>query len=232
MFPETRCPRCARPPPSGSSSSRSPAAPLLLTGRISFTSAQREQLRERWARGEAALVSLWERLSGVDANRGIVNELQKVATRAPHQAPRNGPERLVHAEYWHREAWVRIRQLVQARLAPLEPAPHEYLEVFWWLLEREYVPRIRLVASESLEDARAALIEVAYELWDAQRQDIPEDERWPGPRWARLDALAGRADESRGGPDGERVRGVSASSSSGTESAPRRCAGGGIRHAW
>ena len=184
------------------------APPLLLTGRLPFTSAQREQLRQRWARGEAALVALWERLAGVDANRGIVNELQKVATRAPHQPPRNGPERLVHAEYWHREAWVRVRQLVQARLAPLEPAPHEYLDVFWWLLEREYVPRVRLAASESLDDARAALIEVAYELWDAQRQDIPEDERWPDARWTRLDALAWRADESRGGPDGERVRGV------------------------
>lgn len=184
------------------------ASPMLLTGRLPFTSAQREQLRECWARGEAALVALWERLSGVDANRGIVNELQKVATRAPHHPPRTGPERLVHAEYWHQEAWVRVRQLVQARLAPLEPAPHEYLDIFWWLLEREYVPRIRLGASEALEDARAALIEVAYELWDAQRQDIPEDERWPAARWARLEELAWRADESRGGPDGERVRGV------------------------
>ncbi|PTL81498.1 hypothetical protein [Vitiosangium sp. GDMCC 1.1324] len=184
------------------------AAPMLLSGRIPFTSAQREQLRQHWSKGEAALASLWNRLSGVDANRGIVTELQKVATRAPHQPPRNGPERLVHAEYWHQEAWARVRQLVQVRLAPLEPAPHEYLTVLWWLFEREYAPRVRLPASEGLEDTRAGLIEVAYELWDAQRQDIPEDERWPAARWARLEEQAWRADEARGGADGERVRGV------------------------
>ncbi|WNG43710.1 hypothetical protein F0U60_06065 [Archangium minus] len=184
------------------------AHPILLTGRIPLTSAQREQLHQRWAKGEAALASLWNRLSGVDANRGIVTELQRVATRAPSHPPRNGPERLVHAEYWHQEAWARVRQLVEVRLAPIQLEPDEYLKVFWWLLEREYAPRVRLTASDSLADARAGLIEVAYELWDAQRPDIPEDERWTAARWARLEEQAWRADEDRGGADSERVRAV------------------------
>ncbi|HEX8536189.1 MAG TPA: hypothetical protein VF664_01905, partial [Cystobacter sp.] len=86
-----------------------------------------------------------------------------------------------------------------------EPDPSECLAVMWWLFEREYAPHVRLHAPGLLEDARAALFEVAYELWDAQRPDIPDDERWTPARWARLDKLAGQADEGRQGPDGERV---------------------------
>ncbi|MCY1073947.1 hypothetical protein [Archangium lansingense] len=184
------------------------AHPMLLTGRIPFTQAQREELHLWWPRGEAALASLWGRLSGVDAKGLMVAELRKQATRAPLYPPRTGPERLLHAEYWHQEAWARMRQLVQVRLAPLVPEPHEYAPVLWWLFEREYVPRVRLLASDAIEEARAGLIEVAYELWDAQRPDIPDEEHWTPARWARLEEQAWRADEGRSGADGERVRGV------------------------
>ncbi len=184
------------------------AHPMLLTGHIPFTQAQREALHLWWPRGEAALASVWRRLSGVDAKGLMVAELRKRAALAPSHPPRNGPERLLHAEYWHQEAWARMRQLVQVRLAPLVPGPHEYAPVLWWLLEREYVPRVRLLASASLEEARAGLIEVAYELWDAQRLDIPDDERWTPGRWVRLEEQARRADEGRTGADGERVREV------------------------
>ncbi|MFY0563668.1 hypothetical protein ACN28E_07465 [Archangium lansingense] len=184
------------------------AHPMLLTGRIPFTQAQREELHLWWPRGEAALASLWGRLSGVDAKGLMVAELRKQATRAPLHPPRTGPERLLHAEYWHQEAWARMRQLVQVRLAPLVPEPHEYAPVLWWLFEREYVPRVRLLASDAIEEARAGLIEVAYELWDAQRPDIPDEEHWTPARWARLEEQAWRADEGRSGADGERVRGV------------------------
>jgi hypothetical protein len=184
------------------------AHPLLLTGRIPFTQAQRESLQLWWPRGEAALASLWGRLSGVDAKGLMVAELRKQATRAPLHPPRTGPARLLHAEYWHQEAWARMRQLVQVRVAPLVPEPHEVAPVLWWLFEREYVPRVRLLASEALEDARAGLIEVAYELWEAQRPDIPAEEHWTPARWARLEEHAWRADEGRKGADGERLRGV------------------------
>jgi hypothetical protein len=184
------------------------AQPLLLTGRIPFTAARREELRQRWPGGEAALASLWNRLSGVDAQGGLVRELQKQATRAPTRGPRNGPERLLHAAYWFQEARARLGLLVQARLAPLVPEPSETLEVLWWLFAREYAPEVRLPASETLGEARAALIELAYESWDAQRPDIPDPERWLPARWERLEMLAHRADKARGGADGERVRGV------------------------
>jgi hypothetical protein len=184
------------------------ARPLLLTGRIPFTSAQREELRSWWPRGQAALVSLWNRLSGVDAMGGMVEELRKRSTRAPLHPPRNGAERLLHAAYWFQEAHALLLRLAQVRVAPLVLEDSEFPEVLGWLFEREYAPRVRLLASERLPEARAGLIEVAYELWDAQRQDIPEEERWPASRWARLEEQAWRADESRGGADGERVRGV------------------------
>jgi hypothetical protein len=184
------------------------AGPMLLTGRLPFTQVQREELRLGWPRGETALFAVWRRLSGVDVQGHMVAELRKQATRTPLHPPRNGPERLLHAEYWYQEAWSRVKQLVQVRLAPLVPEPHESLPVFWWLLEREYVPRVRLLASDSLREARAGLIEVAYELWDAQRLDIPDEERWPPARWARLEEQARRAEEARGGANGERVREV------------------------
>jgi hypothetical protein len=184
------------------------AAPMLLTGRIPFTQVQREALHLGWQRGEAALASVWRRLSDVDAKGLMVAELRKRATRAPSHPPRNGPERLLHAEYWHQEAWARMRQLVMARLAPLAPEPHEFAPVLWWLFEREYVPRVRLLPSDAIEDARAGLIEVAYELWDAQRPDIPDEERWTPARWARLEEQSWRADEGRTGADGERIRDV------------------------
>lgn len=179
------------------------ATPMLLTGRIPFSGVQREELRLWWPRGEAALASVWKRLSGVDPQGGMVRELRKQAAR---HSPRNGPERLIHAEYWFQEARERLTRLVQARLAPLVPEPFEHLPVCWWLFEREYAPHVRLLSLEGLDEARAGLIELAYELWDAQRPDIPEDERWPAARWRRLEEHAQRADESRGGADGKRVR--------------------------
>jgi hypothetical protein len=183
------------------------AQPMLLTGRIPFSGAQREELRLWWPRGEASLASVWNRLSGVDPQGGLVQDLRKQATRPPRQPPRNGPERLLHAEYWFQEARSRLARLVQTRVAPLVPEPAESLEVLWWLFEREYAPHVRLLSSERLEDARAGLIELAYELWDAQRSDIPEEERWSPSRWRRLEEQAWRADESRrSGPDGKRVR--------------------------
>lgn len=181
------------------------AHPVLLSGRLPFSSQQREELALGWARGEAALASLWRRLSGVDARGFMVAELHKRATHAPRHPPGTGPECLLHAEYWYQEARSRLVHMARLRLLPLEPDPSECLAVMWWLFEREYAPHVRLHAPGVLEDARAALFEVAYELWDAQRPDIPEDERWTPARWARLDKLAGRADEGRQGPDGERV---------------------------
>ena len=180
--------------------------PLLLQGRLPFSSRQREELALGWPRGEAALASLWRRLSGVDARGFMVAELRERAALAPARVPATGPEHLVHAEYWYQEARSRLARMAQVRLAPLEPSPAECLTVMWWLFEREYAPQVRLLPSDTLAEARAALLEVAYELWDAQRPDIPEDERWPAPRWARLERLAGQAEEARNTPGIERLR--------------------------
>ncbi|HEX8819555.1 MAG TPA: hypothetical protein VF794_06490 [Archangium sp.] len=182
------------------------ASPMLLTGRIPFSGVQREELHLWWPRGEAALVSVWNRLSGVDPQGAMVRELRKQAGRMPQRPPRNGPERLLHADYWFQEARARLTQLVQARLVPLVPEPSEILPVCWWLFEREYAPHVRLLPSDGLDDARAGLIELAHELWDAQRSDSPDDERWSPARWRRLEEHAHRADEGRGGPDGKRLR--------------------------
>ncbi|ATB30742.1 hypothetical protein [Melittangium boletus] len=182
------------------------AQPLLLAGRLPFSNRQREELALGWPRGEAALASLWRRLSGVDARGFMVAELRERAALAPGRAPSTGPEHLLHAEYWYQEARSRLTRMARLRLAPLEPSPSECLTVMWWLFEREYVPQVRLLPSDTLSEARAALIEVAYELWDAQRTDIPADERWTTPRWARLERLAARADEARNAPGIEPVR--------------------------
>lgn len=180
--------------------------PLLLTGRLPFSGLQREELSLGWPRGEAALASLWRRLSGVDAQGFMVAELRHRATVRPTQPPRTGPERLLHAEHWYQEARRRLLHMARLRLAPLEPEPAECLLVMWWLFEREYAPRVRLLASAKLEDARAGLFEVAYELWDAQREDLPEEEHWPEARWARLSEQAERAVASRAGPGWDKVR--------------------------
>ena len=180
--------------------------PPRMAGRLPFTGVQREALALGWPRGEAALASLWRRLSGVDAQGFMVAELRKRALRAPTHPPTTGPERLLWAEYWYQQARAHLIHMARVRLAPLEPEPSECMTVMWWLFEREYAPRVRLVASAELEDARAGLFEVAYELWDAQREDLPEDERWTSARWARLTEQAQRAVASRAGPGWDKVR--------------------------
>ena len=180
--------------------------PLLVSGRLPFSSTQREALSLGWARGEAALAALWRRLGGVDAQGLMVAELRKQARRAPTRPASTGPEHLLQAEYWYQEALARLSQMARVRLAPLVPEPAECLPVMWWLFEREYAPRVRLLPSPGLSDARAGLLEVAYELWDAQRPDLPEDERWTSARWARLAEQAERAEQARTGPAGNKLR--------------------------
>ena len=133
--------------------------PLRLSGRLPFSSRQREELALGWSRGEAALASLWGRLSGVDARGFMVAELRERATQAPPRPPRTGPERLLHAAYWHHEARRQLLGLVHLRLAPLEPGPAEALAVLWWLFEREYAPHVRLHAPDVFSEPRAGLLE-------------------------------------------------------------------------
>lgn len=180
--------------------------PLRLSGRLPFSSRQREELALGWSRGEAALASLWGRLSGVDARGFMVAELRERASHPPPRFPATGAARLVHAEYWFQEARRFLVRLVRLRLAPLDPEPAECLPVMWWLFAREFAPHVRLHSPGVMAPARAGLLELAYECWDVRRPDIPEDERWTGARWARWDKLASQADEARHGPDGERLR--------------------------
>jgi hypothetical protein len=183
--------------------------PLRLAGRLPLSTPQREALAARWPRGEAALGALWRRLSGVDARGFMVAELRKRATLAPRGAPpsgpASGPARLLHAEYWYQEARSRLLALARLRLAPLELSSAEALTAMWWLFQREYASQVRFV-SPDVAPARAALVEMAFELWDAQREDLPEDERWTPARWSRLERLAGQVEQARNPPGAEQVR--------------------------
>ena len=183
------------------------APPLLLTPRLPFSGRQREELHPGVASGRGrSLASLWRRLSGVDAQGFMVADFRERARRGPPRPPETPLERLLHAEHWYQEARTRLGYLARMRVLPLLLEPAETLPVMWWLLEREYAPRVRLLPSALLEDARAGLLELAYELWDAQRPDISEDERWPTARWDRMVEQAGRVDASRRVAEADKVR--------------------------
>ncbi|HSP80825.1 MAG TPA: hypothetical protein VLQ93_20020 [Myxococcaceae bacterium] len=182
------------------------ARPFDAQARLPFSRAQRVDLRQRWPAGEEALAALWRRLERVDVTGGLASELRRQAGLAPRRPPGSGVERLLHAEYWSREARRWLEHLARTRLAPVVPAPEECVEVATWLLVREEEPEARLPASPLLSEARAGLLELACELWEARHPGLPDEARWTAARWARLEARAARADQAGGGEDAERVR--------------------------
>ncbi len=173
---------------------------------LPFTAQDAEALRLRWPRGEVALATAWARLAGVDQTGGLVNDLRKRAERAPLRPPRDGPERLLHAEFWRGVARKWIEALVRVRFSPLVPTETERFELTCWLWAREHAPERRLPSSPTLSDARAGLLEMAHELWrllrTGEEQDLPDEQ------WARLRERARRADQKGLGLDADRLREV------------------------
>ncbi|WP_224248506.1 hypothetical protein [Hyalangium gracile] len=183
--------------------------PFDPEARLPFLIQEIGALRSQWSPGEVALGQAWSRLAGVDRTGGLVNELRKRAEQPPLHPPRNGPEHLLHAEYWRSVARKRLELLVRTRVHPLEPSPAESVKVAWWLFAREFTPEARLPASEVATDARAGLIELAHELWTLLRPDRAEDPpRLPDTEWERLRERARRADQLSQGRDAERIRQV------------------------
>jgi hypothetical protein len=183
--------------------------PFDPEARLEFRIDELSALRNRWSPGEVALASAWSRISGVDRTGGLVNELRKRAERAPLHPPSNGPEHLLHAEYWRTVARKRLELLVRTRVRPVEPTMSECVKVAWWLCAVELVPEARLPASEVASDGRAGLIELAYELRLHLRPENPEEPpRLPDEAWERLRERARRADQGSQGPDVKRVRDV------------------------
>jgi hypothetical protein len=183
--------------------------PFDPEARVPFRIDELGALRNQWPPGEVVLALAWSRLSGVDRTGGLVNDLRKRAERAPLHPPRNGPEHLLHAEYWRSVARKRLELLVRTRIHPVQPTPAECVKVAWWLCARELTPEARLPASEVANDARAGLIELAHELWSLLRPDRAESPPpLPDTEWERLRERARRADQRGQGRDGERVRDV------------------------
>lgn len=181
--------------------------PIDPEARLPFRVDELGALRKRWSPGEVALASAWSRISGVDRTGGLVGELRKRAERAPPQHPRNGPEHLLHAEYWRTLARKQLELLARTRVRPVEPTASECVKVAWWLAAVEFVPEARLPASDVAGEGRAGLIELAYELRILLRPDSPEDPpRLPDEGWERLRERARRADQGAVGPDVKRVR--------------------------
>jgi hypothetical protein len=183
--------------------------PFDPEARLPFRIDELSALRNRWAPGEVALASAWSRITGVDRTGGLVGELRKRAERAPLHPPGNGPEHLVHAEYWRTLARKQLELLVRTRVRPVEPTMSECVKVAWWLCAVEFVPEARLPALDVASDGRAGLIELAYELRILLRPESPEDPpRLPDEAWERLRERARRADRMNQGPDVKRVRDV------------------------
>jgi hypothetical protein len=177
--------------------------------RLPFLVDEVDALRCQWSSGEVALAQAWSRLSGVDRTGGLVTDLRKRAERAPLHPPSNGPERLLHADYWRSVARKRLELLVRVRIRPVEPTPSECVKVAWWLCACEVFPEARLPASEVASEARAGLIELAHELRVLLRTESPEDvPPLSDEAWEVLRERARRADLQNQGVDAERVRDV------------------------
>jgi hypothetical protein len=183
--------------------------PLDPEAQVPFRVDELATLRSQWAAGEVALAQAWSRLATVDRTGGLVADLRKRAERPPLHAPRNGPELLLHAEYWRSTARKRLERLVQVRIHPVKPTPAECIKVAWWLCAREVTAEARLPASEVASEARAGLIELAYELRVLLHpENAEEPPRLADEAWTRLRERARRADLRALGEDAERVRDV------------------------
>ncbi|QSQ27521.1 hypothetical protein JY651_22545 [Pyxidicoccus parkwayensis] len=177
-----------------------PARPLP------FQAEDLEALRREWTEGPLALATCWARLTRADLRAVVVSELRKRAAWEPRHAPRTGPEKLVHAEYWFQTARTVLEGLVRERLSLVPPTPFEWTEVVFWLCERDRNEEARLETGDHVTESRAGLLGLAHELWEPLRGATPEERPWPVRRWERMQEYARRAEPEARGPAGLRVR--------------------------
>lgn len=157
------------------------------------------RLQALWADGEKALASAWERLSLVDTTQGVERSLRKRARRAPMKAPRNGPELLLRAEFWRTLALVKMRDIANDRVAPIQLTDAELLPVVTWLAGREQSEAVPL---DGFEASRAAVIQLSAELWFTVHRNGKDPSFWE-----RLYEQAQAADQSLASDaDFERLR--------------------------
>jgi hypothetical protein len=171
---------------------------------LPFNAAEAEELCRALPLGEASLKALWERLEHFDESGRVRTFLQRRVRRAPVQAPRSGPELLLHAAFWHDMARMRLGELLEARLSPVVAREGEVPALLVWLAASERSAEVRLVASGAFGEARAGLFELAAELARLSRAR-PVGVWNEEAAWARLGAAALRA-TGETGPDVERVR--------------------------
>ena len=197
-------------------------------GVLPFTVAEAEALRQALPLAESALAALWERLAHFDTSGRVKAFLARRASRVPLQAPRSGPELLLHAAFWTGVARARLRAVLEARLAPVVPRDTEVPELLVWLAARE--PReggspggpcdatpgasegpvpvraheARLEACAAFGEGRAALFELAAEL-AALSRERPQGAWSEEAAWVRLWSAAQRA-RGEEGPDVARLR--------------------------
>ena len=173
-------------------------------GMLPFNSAEADALCRALPLGEAALLSLWERLERFDPSGRVHTFLQRRVRRAPLRAPRSGPELLLHAAFWHDVARARLAKLLEDRLAPVTPREAEVPGLLVWLALRESSSETRLAAGEAFSEGRAGLLELAADL--AQLSRARPTGVWnEEAAWVRLWAAAQRA-RNEAGPDVERLR--------------------------
>lgn len=77
-------------------------------GAVRLEPSQLTLLKASWPEGEAALESSWQRLARVDPSGALLRFLERRAAWAPTRPPRDGPERLLHAAFWHGVALYRL----------------------------------------------------------------------------------------------------------------------------
>ncbi|MFP2927725.1 hypothetical protein ACLESO_21510 [Pyxidicoccus sp. 3LG] len=182
------------------------SAPFDSFRPLPLQATELEALKRQWPEGVAALDECWSRLFRVDPTGGVEDEVRRRSGREQLQAPRSGPEQLASADYWFQTAVTRLDGLRGERLSCLRPTPPEWLDVVFWLCERGRESLARLRAPASLAEPRAALFELAYELWEALHSGLPEAERWPEDRWERMLDCARRAEPLARGMESASVR--------------------------
>lgn len=191
--------------------------PMDARGPLPLSPAEVDSLRQVLPETDAALQALWRRAHQCDPSGGLLRFLQRRSRRAPIRPPANGAEELLRVAFWYDLARARLRELAQVRLSPVELSDTELLEVVSWLARRQEDANARLAPSEAVPAHRAALLELAHELWSGRQQEEPAFRRGlgggvasrpPPLRWERLLDRARRVDAGEPSPDVDRVRDV------------------------
>lgn len=186
--------------------------PLDLHARLPFTLEEAELIAAAVPEAEAALEAVWRRVDGVDPTGALRRLLAQRGRRAPMHAPRNGAEALLRTLFWLDYAKATVRQLVAPRVAPVPVSEAELWPVFRWLVALQEDALVRLPAGPALAEARAGLLELAWELNRLERltERAPLGRfravARPGPegstaRWESILARARRAETLGETPD-------------------------------